>query len=145
MKYRLADEIAKSISHTITIPFSLVHTSCDNCFLIQENGVSEEPEAKKAKVEEPKVEVKKVEVKKDEEEDDYTNPKLLMYGKKEKINGTLLTRSEILTSVHPETASFGPCLRSRSIEILDVVPLRLRLQFRYGLGLNQNLPFLDGH
>ncbi len=29
--------------------------------------------------------------------DHYTNPKLLMYGKKEKINGTLLTRSEILS------------------------------------------------
>ena len=29
--------------------------------------------------------------------DHYTNPKLLMYGKKEKINGILLTRSEILS------------------------------------------------
>lgn len=29
--------------------------------------------------------------------DDYTNPKLLMYDKKEKINGILLTQSEILS------------------------------------------------
>jgi hypothetical protein len=42
-------------------------------------------------------------------------------------------------------ASFGPGRRSRSFAILDVAPLRLRLQTCCGLGLNQNLPFLDGH
>ena len=50
-----------------------------------------------------------------------------------------------LFSVHPEMASFGPGLRSRFFAILEVVPLRLRLQKRCGLALNQNLPFLDGH
>jgi hypothetical protein len=33
-------------------------------------------------------------------------------------------------------ASFGPSLRSRSFEILDVANLRLRFKNRYGLGLN---------
>ena len=42
-------------------------------------------------------------------------------------------------------ASFGPSLRSRSFEILDVANVRLRLKNRCGLGLNQNLPFLDRH
>jgi hypothetical protein len=42
-------------------------------------------------------------------------------------------------------ASFGPSLRSRSFEILEVANLRLRFKNRYGLGLNQNLPFLDRH
>jgi len=42
-------------------------------------------------------------------------------------------------------ASFGPGRRSRSFAILDVALLRLRLQNRCGLGLNPNLPLLDGH
>jgi hypothetical protein len=33
--------------------------------------------------------------------------------------------------------------RSPSFEILAVAGLRLRLQIRGGLGLNQNLPFLE--
>jgi hypothetical protein len=51
----------------------------------------------------------------------------------------------ILVGAHPEMASFGPGRRSRSFAILDVALLRLRLQTRCGLGLNQNPPFLDGH
>ena len=50
-----------------------------------------------------------------------------------------------MVSARPEMASFGPILRSRPFEILDVVPLRLRSQKGCGLVLNQNLPFLDGH
>ncbi len=49
------------------------------------------------------------------------------------------------TSVHPETASFGPILRSRIFSILDVDALRLRSKKSCGLVLNQNLLFLDGH
>ena len=44
--------------------------------------------------------------------------------------------------VHPQRASFGPGLRSRSAEILDVALLCLRCQHRCGLGLNQNPPFV---
>jgi len=47
-------------------------------------------------------------------------------------------------SDHPETAFLASDHRSRSFAILDV-SLRLRLQKRCGLGLNQKLPFLDGH
>jgi hypothetical protein len=50
-----------------------------------------------------------------------------------------------LFGVHPETASCGPYLRSRSFEILNVAGLRLRFQNRCGLDLNRNLPFPDGH
>jgi hypothetical protein len=42
-------------------------------------------------------------------------------------------------------ASFGPARRCRDVEILDVAPLRLRFQNRCGLGLDRNLPFLDGY
>jgi hypothetical protein len=42
-------------------------------------------------------------------------------------------------------ASFGTGHRSRAFEILDVAWLRLRFQNCCGLGLNQNLPFLDEH
>ena len=52
---------------------------------------------------------------------------------------------EPLTSVYPETASFGPGLRFRFFAILGIAPLCLRLQKRSGLALNQNLLFLDGH
>jgi hypothetical protein len=45
----------------------------------------------------------------------------------------------------PQTASFGPCRRSPSVEILNVALLRLRFQLRCGLGLNQNLPIVNGH
>jgi hypothetical protein len=48
-------------------------------------------------------------------------------------------------SDHSEMAFFDSSLRSRSFVILDVAMLRLRLQKRCGLGLNQKLPFLDGH
>ncbi|MGD8243521.1 MAG: hypothetical protein PVF59_11870, partial [Desulfobacterales bacterium] len=51
---------------------------------------------------------------------------------------------EKLGGVHPETASFGPGRRSLSFEILDVAGLRLWFQKCCGLGLSQNLPFLDG-
>lgn len=51
----------------------------------------------------------------------------------------------LLLGVHPETASFGPCLRSRLIAILDVAQLRLWLQKACGLDLIRNLPFLNGH
>jgi len=50
-----------------------------------------------------------------------------------------------LTSVHPETASFGPGRRFRFFAILEIVTLCLRLQKRSGLALNQNLPFPKGH
>jgi hypothetical protein len=42
-------------------------------------------------------------------------------------------------------ASFGPARRSGEFEILDGAGLRLRFQIRCGLGLNQNLLFLDEH
>ena len=48
-------------------------------------------------------------------------------------------------SANPETASFDPGRRSREFEIFNVAGLRLRFQIRCGLGLNQNLLFLDGH
>ena len=55
-------------------------------------------------------------------------------------------------SAHPEMASCGPAKRSRVFVIMaqpfiffDVAPLRLRLRKHCGLGLNHNLPFLDGH
>ena len=44
-----------------------------------------------------------------------------------------------LTGFYPQLASFGPGLRTRSLEILNVAQLRLRFQRRCGLGLNQNL------
>ncbi len=50
-----------------------------------------------------------------------------------------------LPNIHPEMASFSPRRRSRFFAILNVVPLRLRLQKSCGLALNRNLPFLDGH
>jgi hypothetical protein len=40
---------------------------------------------------------------------------------------------------------FRPRPASRSVEILDVALLRLRFQPYCGLGLNQNIPFVDGH
>jgi hypothetical protein len=43
-----------------------------------------------------------------------------------KRNNILLTNYDPLTSVHPETASLGPILRSRIFSILDVGALRLR-------------------
>jgi hypothetical protein len=44
-----------------------------------------------------------------------------------------------------EMASIDPGLRSHFVETLDVALLRLRVQHRCGLGLNQKLPFVDAH
>lgn len=49
-----------------------------------------------------------------------------------------------LNSAYWEMASFGPGLRSRNFEIIDVALLRLRFQNCCGLGLNQNLPSRNG-
>jgi hypothetical protein len=46
---------------------------------------------------------------------------------------------------HPQMASIDPGLRSHFVETLDVALLRLRVQHRCGLGLNQKLPFVDAH
>jgi hypothetical protein len=42
-------------------------------------------------------------------------------------------------------ASHASCRRSRVSEILDVALLRLWFRKPCGLGLNRDLPFLDGH
>ena len=52
---------------------------------------------------------------------------------------------KICLSIRSEKASFGPCRRSPVFEILNVAVLRLRFQKRFGLDLNQNLPFLNEH
>jgi hypothetical protein len=49
------------------------------------------------------------------------------------------------TSVRPETASFGPGRRFHFFVNLNVAKLRLGLQKRSSLALNQNLPFLNEH
>jgi hypothetical protein len=64
------------------------------------------------------------------------------------IHGGLQERAmpatiRLMSRAHPETASCGSARCSRSIEILDVAPLRLRFQPRCGLDPNPNLPFLD--
>jgi hypothetical protein len=46
---------------------------------------------------------------------------------------------------HPLKASWGPDRRSQIRAILDVALLGLRLPKCCSLGLNHNLPFLDGH
>jgi hypothetical protein len=60
-----------------------------------------------------------------------------------RIRNDLLTVSRLMVSglhiegivsVHPEIPSFDPGRCSRSFEILNVAPLRLRLQIRCGLG-----------
>ena len=53
--------------------------------------------------------------------------------------------ARMLTSAHPETASFGPGLRSRFSAILGIGLYACGCRKRSGLVLNQNLPFLDGH
>jgi hypothetical protein len=55
---------------------------------------------------------------------------------------TLGGRRTSPSSLQPETASCGPDLRSRLLEILDVTLLRLRFPKCSGLDPNHKLPFL---